>query len=1045
MKPEEDIVDFREPVPDAELLHKGFAGLPRALARMNFESLRPGQDKIVRNLLAGIDTISIMPTSGGKTACFVIPALCHDWRLLVFSPLKSLMMDQVRGLEEKGIVAAALSSDNTETLNNRNLADWADGNCKILFVAPERLKNQDFRRVIKFAPPDMVAVDECHTVSSWSDSFRHHYVYIGELIEEFQPRLVAGFTATYSEEVDVDVRRVLRVPKASLMAFYPRRENLKLSSSYREEGDLDDLIDRIRRVDGPTLIYCDSRNRTEHLAAELSHSLNEPVGFYNAGVAGLTKKEMQSGFLGDRIRIMTATNAFGMGIDKPNIRAVIHWDHPMDPEALSQECVHPDSWISTSSGLKMAPEVGLGEKMIDCGFSDRGTREAAVKETMKNQFEGKLCNVRTKLGSTLRLTPSHPVFVSRSGSVVEVPAGELVVGDSLLAHKNLAPAEVCRQPVIDLLSDCPEAVYAGIGPSLLDDLRERLSVEQLCDVFRLASLNDYTMYRGLHKAPRLDYLREACQLAEISEEVMRAGITYFKTRSSRKIVLPEYLNSDLSWLAGIMASEGYMFKQARKSDTFGFYGIRKIKLSTTCPVIADKFQRVLEDLELPLSRLERKNHRTSVAGSKKDVFICEAPSPLVMHLLNRLGIPSRAKYYSVTVPSWLRSEDPEVRGAYLAGVIDGGGSIRSSGSHMVIIHSAPWDMVSGLSGLFRGFGVPVSCYPEDYSCKSDVMQECSDRGYSLMVSSSEDLDVMRGIIAPHMCKQMPGDMLPVRKSRRPKVDHVVASWLKDEVLELHTENYSGDVLNWNVEPGNQLVVEGVLTHNCGRAGRDGKDSWCHAYQSDRAASMCRRRLQSNHPTREKIERFYEFVRSSVDGQGVLNCTAGEIQKTMRISEYDYAPLMQHFMGAGILVEDKKIPRSHNILIDGECETKIFSKFSEALVEMSSPGNALGPGTMTFDLDNLASSIECSPGTLRKHINGWKADGILRYLPPSRTSPKRLVGDLSLLDIERLELKRKRAYEKLNVVLGYFEVDDCDKHEYLENYFTSFIKGSHSGD
>lgn len=563
----DQVLDFRDPLPDAALYNRGYAALPKVLGAMGFSGLRPGgQDQIVHTLLAGVDSICILPTSGGKSACFVIPALCHGWRLLVFSPLKALMADQVRSLNDKGIAAVALTSDQPDNVNRRNLGDWQDGACKIMFVAPERLQNDDFMRVMRQAPPDMVAIDEVHTLSAWTDNFRHHFVYIGDLIEQFKPRLVAGFTATYSKEIDADVRRVLRIPKARLLAFYPRRENLILSSTWLERDDPFMVARRLREVKGPGLVYCNSRARVMEWAADLSDKLGEIVGFYHAEITPSVKKEQQANFFSGRTRIMVATNAFGMGIDKPDIRSVIHVDCPADPEALSQET--------------------------------------------------------------------------------------------------------------------------------------------------------------------------------------------------------------------------------------------------------------------------------------------------------------------------------------------------------------------------------------------------------------------------------------------------------------------------------------------GRAGRDGQDSFCHAFYTPKALSMCERRIKDGNPTSGTIRHYYDYLKRMADRAGIIDLDTGKALKDLGLSEYAYYPLVQLFSGAGIFIEAEGYSRDHRLgFVPGKsCESKAFAKLQEAMEKLGRP-DPEDPTLLLFNKDFLCQELQLSAATVAKNLNGWKADGTIKYIAPGRTKPKRLVGDLSLIDFERMEAKRKLAFKKLDVVTKYMESDDSEKHGILEEYFTKFFRES----
>lgn len=384
----EEIVNFRAQATDVALLQKGLAQLPRVLRDLGFEKMREGQDKGVASIMGGQDTICIFPTSLGKSAVFLIPALCHNWRLLVFSPLKALMRDQVQGLQRKGICALAISSDNKETENQRAISDWVRGDCKILYVAPERLRNDSFLMALRQAPPDMVAVDEAHVLSGWADNFRHSYMFIGEMVERYNPRVVAAFSATMPKEVESDVRRVLRMPDAVKIFHFPQRSNLLLSSS--NLNDHNDLFERVRDVEGSALVYCGSQELTVDTAKAMGKFLNEEVGFYHAGIQESVKKMYQDSFLNGRVRVMCATNAFGMGIDKPDIRAVFHLRHPGDPEALSQECGRAgrDGKQSICHTYESREAVRMQERFIDTGHPPQDFYSRVFKFMQKKADAG---------------------------------------------------------------------------------------------------------------------------------------------------------------------------------------------------------------------------------------------------------------------------------------------------------------------------------------------------------------------------------------------------------------------------------------------------------------------------------------------------------------------------------------------------------------------------------------------------------------------------------------------------------------------------------
>ena len=314
----------------------GYNRLPGVLKQMGYSELRKGQLPVIMNIMGERDTICILPTSVGKTACFVIPTLCLDWRTIVFSPLVALMRDQVQGLQRMGIRAAQMSGTQTDAENAMAARAWMAGDLQLFYVAPERLANPFFKDAMRAVAPDMVVLDECHTLSQWSDNFRSAYQSVGDFIAENNPKVVAAFSATAPDEVEADVRRVLGIGQATKLVYYPRRRNLKLASA--DWCGIASLSRVVENIPGSTLIYCATIRKVEELACQLSDMLRgHEVTIYHGELADAAKRTNQDLFMSGRTRIMVATNAFGMGIDKPDIRGVIHRDMPGSVEALAQE------------------------------------------------------------------------------------------------------------------------------------------------------------------------------------------------------------------------------------------------------------------------------------------------------------------------------------------------------------------------------------------------------------------------------------------------------------------------------------------------------------------------------------------------------------------------------------------------------------------------------------------------------------------------------------------------------------------------------------
>lgn len=327
----------RPPKNDMQLFTKGIAALPQVLRQLGYPSLRKGQDSVVHGILMGRDSLCVLPTATGKTACYVVPTLALKWRTLVFSPLIALMRDQVQNMVDQGVRAGCLMSGE-DALNQEYMRLWARGELDILLVAPERLLNEQFKEIIRQKPPDMVAMDEAHCLSQWSRTFRSAYCMVGDFITQTAPRVVAAFTATCPPRVEADIRRVMCLEQALKTIYYPRRSNLDLRSTpFVNDYDFADWVDKMQKS-GPVIIYAATTKSVEQLAQKLGDMVrNLNIGFYHGQMTKSMKTHNQDMFLHGDMRVIVATNAFGMGIDKPNVRAVLHYDISDSVESWAQE------------------------------------------------------------------------------------------------------------------------------------------------------------------------------------------------------------------------------------------------------------------------------------------------------------------------------------------------------------------------------------------------------------------------------------------------------------------------------------------------------------------------------------------------------------------------------------------------------------------------------------------------------------------------------------------------------------------------------------
>ena len=302
-----------------------------------YTSFRPAQEAPVESLLKNEDVVAIMPTGAGKSICFQIPALCKSGLTVVFSPLISLMKDQVDGLVDQNIPAALINSTLTQTEFNKTMYDVRSGNIKLLYIAPERLGSNFFCNVLRSMPISQVIVDEAHCISQWGHDFRPSYRLIGDWLASLSKRPVVGaFTATATKAVENDIKTLLGLDHANVYVTGFDRPNLSFSV-VRTPKRMDYVVDYVRRHSHENgIIYCSTRKDVERVYDNLTRA-GIQTGYYHAGLSDEMRKDMQNKYAFDQLQVMVATNAFGMGIDKSNVRYVLHYQMPRNMESYYQE------------------------------------------------------------------------------------------------------------------------------------------------------------------------------------------------------------------------------------------------------------------------------------------------------------------------------------------------------------------------------------------------------------------------------------------------------------------------------------------------------------------------------------------------------------------------------------------------------------------------------------------------------------------------------------------------------------------------------------
>ena len=313
-----------------------------------YDQFRPLQEEVINSVLEGKDTLALMPTGGGKSLCYQVPALAKGGLCLVISPLIALMKDQVENLRKKNITAYAIFSgmSRAEVINTLRVA--TESNCKFLYVSPERLETKLFKEYLPGMHVNLIAVDEAHCISQWGYDFRPPYLRIAALREELPAVPVLALTASATAEVQIDICQRLTSPLTPLQRRGEEksedwkiirqsfeRKNLSYSV-FKVDSKINKVIEILKNVQGTSIVYCKSRKRTKEIA-DLLRLQNISSAFYHAGLPQEERNKRQEDWIKNKIRVIVCTNAFGMGIDKPDVRSVIHADVPDCLENYYQE------------------------------------------------------------------------------------------------------------------------------------------------------------------------------------------------------------------------------------------------------------------------------------------------------------------------------------------------------------------------------------------------------------------------------------------------------------------------------------------------------------------------------------------------------------------------------------------------------------------------------------------------------------------------------------------------------------------------------------
>ena len=472
---------------DIEAYMNGLAKMPAAMASMGIPSLRKGQDDAIESIMRKQDSVVILPTSTGKSLCFELPTLVMGWKTIVLYPLIALINDQYNQMMKKGLRVGHINSQLGHAHNQCVLNDWAAGKIDFMLVSPERFANAEWFEVVKRHPPDFVAMDEAHCFAKWADTFRHGYKVAGMMIQELRPKVVATFTATLKLDEEEELREGMGLEFAKRVFHYPPRENLKLHTL--ECDHLNDMFPWISaNCHGPTIVYCATTKVVDDCAESMADYVSDRrVVKYHGKMHRTDRSGAMDAFMRYSDPIVFATNAFGMGVNKTNVRHVIHVDPPANITDLVQEIGRAgrdgaDSWcwiIPSAAGRNRR------QNLIDMSYpSVKDIERFVVNNSPKQDHNGVITCLRKDMCASAGISErlAGPIMQFCLGEGIYIPApeaarqvrikfepafptltpGEKNVRDQILKLGLDKEADAWLHVDIDVMAACMNIKYASM-------------------------------------------------------------------------------------------------------------------------------------------------------------------------------------------------------------------------------------------------------------------------------------------------------------------------------------------------------------------------------------------------------------------------------------------------------------------------------------------------------------------------------------------------------------------------------------------------------
>lgn len=474
-----------------------------------FSEFRAGQEEIIRSILDGNDTLAVMPTGGGKSLCYQLPAILLEGTAIVISPLIALMKDQVDSLNNNSIPATFINSSLTLPELQERINNAVAGNFKLLYVAPERLENDYFIRILQNMKISFLAIDEAHCISEWGHDFRPAYLNINKALKLRPIRPIAAFTATAGPEVQEDIVNILDLKKANRFIRGFDRPNLSYHT-LECKNKLEKVVEILKKSRaGSSVIYCGSRKRVDEISFQLD-KLGFAVAGYHAGLTSDKRKLIQDDFIKGKKNIIVATNAFGMGIDKSDVRNVIHCDYTSTLEAYYQEAGRAgrDGFPSDCYMLYAPSDYDLQSYFIDCRYPDKDDIERLFGALLHYADTEGILRLKTSLlGNTTGIAEikvstildylERYGLISRSSKSAKAQIQIKTTRDELIDYYKNTTTER-RDVITAIMRQVSSEAFSNFVEFNIDDLAKKYEIkkDKIEDTIRALSIQNIVDFKA---------------------------------------------------------------------------------------------------------------------------------------------------------------------------------------------------------------------------------------------------------------------------------------------------------------------------------------------------------------------------------------------------------------------------------------------------------------------------------------------------------------------------------------------------------------------